>query len=102
MANFNAVKEMAVDEVIVEANSGVNITDNNFNWGDHIVKKQSGAMQTLGMLKRNLHSVPTKVKLIAYKACVDLGWSLLLRCGIRLLTNTYRCLKWCKTRWCVS
>ena len=45
---------------------GVNITDN-FNWGDHIVKKQSEAMQTLGMLKRNLHSAPTKVKLIAYK-----------------------------------
>ena len=67
MANFNAVKEMAVDEVIVEANSGVNITDNNFNWGDHIVKKQSKAMQTLGMLKRNLHSAPTKVKLIASK-----------------------------------
>ena len=44
---------------------GVNITVN-FNWGDHIVKKQSEAMQTLGMLKRNLHSAPTKVKLIAY------------------------------------
>ena len=45
---------------------GVNITDN-FNWGDHIVKKQSEAMQTLGTLKRNLYSAPTKVKLIAYK-----------------------------------
>ena len=42
---------------------GVNITDN-FNWGDHIVKKQS---EDMGMLKRNLHSVLTKVKLIAYK-----------------------------------
>ena len=39
----------------------------NFNWGDHIVKKQPEAMQTLGILKRNLHSAPTKVKLIAYK-----------------------------------
>ena len=32
---------------------GVNITGN-FNWSVHIVKKQSEAMQTLGMLKQNL------------------------------------------------
>ena len=44
----------------------MNIT-NAFNWGDHIVKKQSKATQTLGILKRNLYSALLKIKLIAYK-----------------------------------
>ena len=72
---------------------GVNITDN-LNFSDHIVKKQSNATHPLRMLKRQLHSALHKVKLIAYKNLCR--WSSLLRCGIGLLTNTYKCL--CKTR----
>ena len=45
---------------------GVIIT-NDFNWNEHIAKKHSEAVQTLGILKRNIFTAPPKVKLIAYK-----------------------------------
>ena len=40
---------------------------NDFNWCEHIIKKHSEAVQTLGMLRRNMSSAPPKIKLIAYK-----------------------------------
>lgn len=46
---------------------GVTITSD-FNWNEHIVKKHSEAVQTLGMLRRNISAAPPKIKLIAYKA----------------------------------